>query len=182
MSTFSFALIGFGVVAVAIIAYTASTRRQYLLESLPLVPGETELFVDESASVSWLPWRHALVQSFFFQRCVTRVTNRRIVVGVRALFQPAKKVVTVIAWHSPEPIPEVGSGADLLGGQAYRLRLGDSRVEVMKGGKHVAKLFVDREEPRNSPYPPVYLLIASERLEEYRALLKLPADAGPFSQ
>lgn len=170
----------FAVIVIALVAFIAASYRFYTLDALALLPGENILFEDASARWSSLPYRHATIQGFFFQRCVVRLTDRRLVVAVPALFQPAKKFVMALLYHSPQAIPEEG-GTDLGAGPLLRILLAESRVETMKG-ERVLKLVTDQDEVQNSPFPPVYTLIKSARLDDYLAQLKISPEPRPFVQ
>ncbi|MFO0669856.1 MAG: hypothetical protein U0235_09565 [Polyangiaceae bacterium] len=171
----------FAVMAIAIVAFTVATRRFYTLDTLALLPEETVRFDDATARWSSLPYQHAVIQGFFFQRCVARLTDRRLVVAVPGLFQPSKKVVVAILYHSSDAIPEEGGGTDIGSGSLMRVRLDESRVETMKG-ERVLKLVTDENELRNSPFPPVYTLIKSARLDDYLAALGISPEPRPFVQ
>ena len=173
--------IPFAIVVIAIVAFTVATRRFYTLDALPLLPGENVRFDDASARWSSLPYQHAVVQGFFFQRCVVRLTDRRLVIAVPALFQPSKKYVVAILYHSPQAIPEEGGGTDLGSGPVVRVLVQESRVETKKG-ERVLKLVTDQNEIRNSPYPPIYTLIESARLDDYLTQLGISPETRPFVQ
>ena len=52
----------------------------------------------------------------------------------------------------------------------------------MSDGERVLKLFVDRDELRNSHFPPIYLLVKSPRLDDYLARLGIPPWTRPFER
>lgn len=166
-------LIGFAVLVVVVAVITNATRKQYTLESLPLLPGELVHFDDSDAAVSALGQNHAAHIAFVFRKAVVRLTDRRLIVSVGGLFQPSKKIVIYIAYHGGAPIPDSGGGSDMINGQLFRIDASNSHIETVNDSMQALKLRSDLNELKNSPLPPLYLLIASPRLMDYLPALGL---------
>ncbi|HEY4160147.1 MAG TPA: hypothetical protein VGM29_18670 [Polyangiaceae bacterium] len=112
-----------GLVLVAFIVSRITGARAAYIESFTLEAGERVLWEDPLADAYPIPIRRALITSYRrSRRWVVRVTDRRIIVGCKALFS-AKHMIMHVLYPSDRAFPDeanhVGGGLLTRGYQTF---------------------------------------------------------------
>ncbi|MFO0694989.1 MAG: hypothetical protein U0230_15630 [Polyangiales bacterium] len=147
-----------------IVAYSIKTFRHMRLDTVRLLPGEQVLFELHDVKFSELPYRAAHYTSFYFQTCLVRVTNHRLLLAQQALIgkDPATAVIAFALYRTP--IPE-GFGTSYLDGfRSFVVDKEEILMETVQGHK-VISLFPE------SPGPNLPIKIMLETHERDRLAL-----------